>query len=661
MVKLTSALSKLLVITAVLLTVNVAGQMRGIDSLRNELRQCNSEICRIHILTYLGDAWYVISADSALLYTELGIAHADTFKGQKDSVYFSSLTALLNNSAFLNQKKGNLYQAIMLYNRSMAVAELSKDSTQMTTTLLNLSSLYYEIEDDSTAEKLLSTFKRLLPVDDDGVAMGNALLILGKIALRRQNTEAALNHFTSAITFYNRTSNKVGVGRASILIGKVYSQQRQNVLAKEYYDTGYRYLSESWDKRALSECALLISIWHQNEANDDSALFYARMSYDIASSMEYAVGIRDGARQLAVLYEKRNQPSEALKYYHIFWEKSGQLKSQDIIRIGTREQLRADYNRKSAIEKIEREKEEALRIEKEKQQKLYMYAGIALIISLLVVVVVVFRGYRNKQKANLAITEQKKVIEERNAEIRDSIVVAKRIQQALMPSHEIWNRIFNDHFVYYVPKDVVSGDFYWSLLTEKYCFIACCDSTGHGVPGAFISLLNISFMNEAIAEKNIEEPGAVFDFVRKRLAERLIDESTKEGMDGILLRFERHNPKNIAYAASNNKPVVVRNGSAITLHADKMPVGKTFREEQSFRTFTFEAESGDTIYTYTDGFADQFGGPKGKKFKYKQLDDLLAKLNGSGEDQRSELDSTFTAWKSDQEQVDDVLIIGLSL
>lgn len=446
-----------------------------------------------------------------------------------------------------------------------------------------------------------------------------------------------------------------------MLIGKVYSKQRQNSLAKEYYDTSYRYLSDSWDKRALSECALLISIWHQNEANNDSALYYARMAYEVATSMEYAVGVRDGAQQLALLYEKQNQVSEALKYYHIYWDKTAQLKSQDIIRIGTREQLRADYNRKSLTEKIEREKENALRIEKEKQQRIYMYAGVALIICLLVVVAVVLRGYSNKQKANLAITEQKKVIEERNAEIRDSIQVAKRIQQALMPSHEIWNRIFKDHFVYYVPKDVVSGDFYWSLLTENYCFIACCDSTGHGVPGAFISLLNISFLNEAIAEKNIEEPGAVFDFVRKRLSERLIDESTKEGMDGILLRFDRQNTNKIAYAASNNKPVVVRKGSLITLESDKMPVGKSFREEQNFRTFTFSVESGDTIYAYTDGFADQFGGPKGKKFKYRQLDDLLARISGSGEEQRGKLDSTFTTWKSEQEQVDDVLIIGLIL
>lgn len=637
-------------------------QTRELDSLRREYSKCLDDNCRIHILTFLGDAWYIHSADSALEYTERGLALADRYTGPKDTLYFESLIALLNNSAFLNQKKGNLYKAITLYNRSLNAAEIAQDSVQMTTTLLNLSSLYYEIEEDSTAEKYLSIFMRHLSVTDDGVAMGNALNILGEIALRRNNTELALNHFTSAISYYSKSHNTEKIGRSSMLIGKVYFKLRQTALAKSYYDEGYANLNGSWDKRAFSDCALLLSKWHDNAGNSDSAIYFAKQSYENAVALDYAIGIRDGAEQLANLYEKNNLPQDALKFYHIYLEKSSMLRGQDVVRIGTREQLRADNERKSAIEEIERVKEAEVQLEKDKQQQIITYAGIAVITILVVVIVLIYRGYRNKQKANLEITQQKKVIEIKNNEIKDSIQVAKRIQQALMPTHELWKQFFSEHFVYYLPKDVVSGDFYWSTLTDKYCFIGCCDSTGHGVPGAFLSLLNISFLNEAISEKKIEEPGAILDFVRQRLEERLVDESSKEGMDGILLRFNRDDQKQIAYAAANNKPIVLRNNDMITLQTDKAPVGKHFGAPVPFSTFKFVGEPGDLVVTYTDGFADQFGGPGGKKFKYKALDNLLAEHSHSDCPAiEKQLENTFTSWKGNTEQTDDVLVIGIRI
>ncbi len=269
------------------------------------------------------------------------------------------------------------------------------------------------------------------------------------------------------------------------------------------------------------------------------------------------------------------------------------------------------------------------------------------------------------------LVEQKDLIEEKQKEIVDSINYAKRIQYTLLANDEMLLQNLKDHFVLFQPKDIVSGDFYWAASvvvddelivgSEKIptrFYLAVCDSTGHGVPGAFMSLLNISFLNEAIIEKNIKQPNEILNHVRQRLIESISKDGAQDGMDGILVCIE--NDK-ITYAAANNAPVIVRDNAVINLPADKMPIGKG-EKGISFTHFTIEAKPGDMLYFYTDGYADQFGGPKGKKFKYKQLDELLISIHKKPmEEQKQILTETIEKWKGSLEQVDDILIIGMRI
>ncbi len=291
------------------------------------------------------------------------------------------------------------------------------------------------------------------------------------------------------------------------------------------------------------------------------------------------------------------------------------------------------------------------------------------------------------------VVVQKELIEEKQKEIVDSINYAKRIQYTLLAKDEILQQNLKDHFVFFQPKDIVSGDFYWatkavgseesgvkseeleignkklkdierspfSILqtpdSERF-YLAICDSTGHGVPGAFMSLLNISFLNEAITEKNIKQPNEILNYVRQRLIESVSQDGAQDGMDGILLCFE--NDK-ITYAAANNAPVIVRDNLVIDLPTDKMPIGKG-EKNSSFRLHTIDTQKGDMLYFYTDGYADQFGGPKGKKFKYKPLENLLISIHRQPmEEQKQTLLSTIENWRGDLEQVDDILLIGMRI
>ena len=211
-----------------------------------------------------------------------------------------------------------------------------------------------------------------------------------------------------------------------------------------------------------------------------------------------------------------------------------------------------------------------------------------------------------------------------------------------------------DYFVLFKPKDVVSGDFYWALQKEDSFYFAACDSTGHGVPGAFMSLLNISFMNEAINEKNLDKPNEVFDYVRNKLIKNT--QGGNDGMDATLIRIKQNK---ISYASAFNKPLIIRNNEIINLPSDRMPVGKG-EMMAPFTLHSPEVKEGDTLYLFTDGFCDQFGGEKDTKFTPKRLKEILLNIQTlSMEQQSNHLNSVFDKWKGNKEQTDDILIVGI--
>ncbi len=255
---------------------------------------------------------------------------------------------------------------------------------------------------------------------------------------------------------------------------------------------------------------------------------------------------------------------------------------------------------------------------------------------------------------------QKEIVQEKQKEIVDSINYAKRIQEALLSHGSYIQKNLPQHFVLFKPKDIVSGDFYWSTEHEDNFYLGVCDSTGHGVPGAFMSLLNAGFLNEAIKEKNILQPNEIFNYVRERLITSISNDGQQDGMDGILICINKKTNQ-ITYSAANNEPVLVSKQSIIELSKDKMPIGKGEKKE-SFTLYTINANSGDSLYLYTDGYADQFGGPKGKKFKYKALNNMLISISHKTMiEQYTELENTLDQWRGNHEQVDDILVIGIRL
>lgn len=226
-------------------------------------------------------------------------------------------------------------------------------------------------------------------------------------------------------------------------------------------------------------------------------------------------------------------------------------------------------------------------------------------------------------------------------------------------------------FIVYKPKDIVSGDFYYALShkhlgsKKEIFYMSAADCTGHGVPGALMSMMAVSKLNESIIEKNLIAPNDILDNVRKGIIASLnpegSEEESKDGMDCVLCAFDFEEMK-LDFAAANNPLWLIRDGAVIEFKPDKMPVGKSPKENEPYTLQTIQLQKGDTIYIFTDGYADQFGGEKGKKFKYKQLQDLLLKnCDKSMEEQKQLLSATIENWMGNLEQVDDILVIGIRI
>jgi serine phosphatase RsbU (regulator of sigma subunit) len=296
----------------------------------------------------------------------------------------------------------------------------------------------------------------------------------------------------------------------------------------------------------------------------------------------------------------------------------------------------------------------------ENAQWIYSTFSVLTVFMVIFFIVQYFRSDSEEYEEELE--EKNREISQKNTEIIDSITYAKRLQEAILPPPgEITNSV-PDSFILYKPKDIVAGDFYFAENKGDYFFVAAADCTGHGVPGAMVSLVCSNALNKAVSELGLIKPGEILDKVTEMVVDTFKKGHTdiKDGMD-ISLCVINTKTRDIAWAGANNPLWYINSEELTEVTANKQPVGKS-DNYTSFTTHALQLAKGSLVYLFTDGYADQFGGPKGKKFKYKQLADLILRnKNLPMTEQRNILENTFTSWRGDMEQVDDVCIIGIKL
>ncbi|HXB13196.1 MAG TPA: tetratricopeptide repeat protein [Bacteroidia bacterium] len=629
-------------------------QTRVIDSVRHRLLTDRDDTNKINDLDVLSFSYYPISPDTTIKLVEQTLPLAKKLGFKKGEARTDV------NGGIGYCVKGDFPKALEYFLQALDIDQQIGDKYGIATVYVNMGTIYDEQGDYAKGldcyYKALDLAKRL----GRKQLVANALANIGVIYKEEKKYPEALDCYTKALAENESTGNKSEVAILLANIGNIYLDQNNYAKALEYCLKAVAINKKTGD---ISNVAY--------EFNNMGGIYTRLKNYKLAkalydSSLYITARIgeknltKDDYRDLSTMDSSAGNYKDALKDYKYYIIYRDSLVNEANTKKTVQAEMNFQFEQKQAVEKAEQDKKDAIVGQEKKKQTIIRNAFIAGFSLMLALAFFIFRGYRQKQSANVIITQQKAVVEEKQKEILDSIHYAQRIQKALLASDAMLSKHLSEYFVLYKPKDIVSGDFYWATEKGNSFYLAVCDSTGHGVPGAFMSLLNISFLNEAITEKNIAKPNEVFNHARKRLIENISQDGQQDGMDGVLIKLENGGGASLSYSAAYNPPIIMRNQELIELGADKMAVGASPKQNDSFTTNTFDLQKGDTLYLFTDGYADQFGGAKGKKFKYAQLSDKLKMIsNESMKEQQRLLNQTFESWKGRLEQVDDVLIIGV--
>lgn len=273
---------------------------------------------------------------------------------------------------------------------------------------------------------------------------------------------------------------------------------------------------------------------------------------------------------------------------------------------------------------------------------------------------------KTREAGSHDITERKKIeleIQYQNKKITESINYAKRIQAAILANSGLINRALPDSFILYKPRDVVSGDFPWFVQIRNEIFIAAVDCTGHGVPGALLSLVGYFLLNDIVRSRRITDPGKILDLLDEGVSTTLRPDEASGSKDGMDISLCRINPeqREVLYAGAHRSLYIMRNDELVEIKGNKFPIGGgIFKNQTNFTTHPVKLNSGDSIYFGSDGFCDQFGGPKGRKFGTRQLREIIGKVHDLPMKEAAMVfEHAWETWKSDQKQTDDVLLVGV--
>jgi serine phosphatase RsbU (regulator of sigma subunit) len=322
-------------------------------------------------------------------------------------------------------------------------------------------------------------------------------------------------------------------------------------------------------------------------------------------------------------------------------------------------EYQSQYDQEKIIEEEKHNKEMALAGEREKRQRLISIGtGFGLLVLLFFVVAI----YKRYKLANY----QKHLIQEKNEQITDSIQYAKRIQHASLTSPQYLSTVFDNYFVFYQPKDIVSGDFYWAHnIDEDQVMVAVCDCTGHGVPGAFMSMISNSLLNEVVIDNANYQPEKVLDILSVEVIKTLKQDKDKiealDGLDMTLLKIDKKN-RTVQFAGAGHTLYLLRDGKVYEEKGDPYPIGYFFGRRKPYVTKDLTLNKGDVLYLTSDGYIEQFGPMNKKKFGYQAFKNLLVEAgNEPIENQEDFFKNAINNWKANTTQVDDMLVMGIRL
>jgi serine phosphatase RsbU (regulator of sigma subunit)/Tfp pilus assembly protein PilF len=612
-----------------------------------------------------------------------------------------TLARAFNNIGIIYDTEGDFKKALLYYKKSFKLKIEIGESKSARSTIMNIGGVYFM---QGYYHKALKSFLESEKIgrelnDEMGVAhcimntyivyekMGRSEDAVNKIReaiplLRSSKQEKYLSGIyqkiaTSKISlgeidsaeYYINTGLQIAqLNHDSIQISFLYNSRASILVKRNRYEEALSWALKAKDIREAKKdvvnypevYAFLAELYLElNNINESEK--YISKSINSAKNNGQREPLIRAYQSASKVYKAKKDYAKALDYYIKYDELQDSIKGKGIIEKVNQLELQNEREKQHAIVKL-LEKEKELKEMQLKKNQYTIWSVSAGLLVVLFFLFIVFKNYKQKQKANIEISYQKDIIEEKNKDITDSINYASRIQNTILPDSKIFDTYFSDSFIFYHPKDIVSGDFYFAEEKNDKVYFAVVDCTGHGVPGALVSVFGYNGLRRCINEYNLSNPAEILDKLSTIVQESFKTEG-KEVADGMDLSLCVYDKKTqiVEYAGANNPLWVHQNEDIVQIKGDKQPVGH-YHNRKPFTNHLINLNAGDSLYLFSDGFADQFGGEKGKKFKYSQFRQMvLDNVSKPMSEQKIIIGQAFEKWKGNLEQVDDICILGIRI
>lgn len=610
--------------------------------------------------------------------------------------------------------KSNTGKAMNYAQEALALSKKLKFESGTARTHLNLGNLNFVLGDYPKSLDHYLAAEKYYSAKNDQKGIANSLLAIGNIYLAQKNYDKALEYQNRSLKIREAIGDKGGISGNYTNIGNIYFEQKEFKKALYYHEQSIKIKEELGDKKGLSSSfgnigniyyelgQYELALKYQQQAagirfalgnqsglagsyinigkiydklgKTDKAIDSYKKGLEAAQSIDYKDAMKSAYATLAESYEKKGDITkayEAFKNYSYLKDTLlDEATSKQMTEISTRFETE---KKEQEIALLTKDKEiNALAMAKKeetlKKQRIVVYFTIGGLIVILLLSYTLYNRYQIKKKANVKLEDAYSQIEEKNKDITDSIKYAKRIQEAIFPAYETLKEHFPDSFVLYRPKAIVSGDFFWLQEEKDSCLLAVADCTGHGVPGALMSIVCYNLINQAVSERRLKQPSHILSYLDQGVRNtfrRPGEHHLRDGMDIAFCRLDKEKGE-LEFSGANNPAWIVRSTGnsreVVELKGNKQPIGLFKDVSENFVSKALNVSKGDTVYLFTDGYADQFGGPEGKKFKYKRLKELLLSISHlSMTEQLKVIEQRLEEWKAGYEQVDDILLLGIRI
>jgi tetratricopeptide (TPR) repeat protein len=566
----------------------------------------------------------------------------------------SGEAACYDNMGGVYNYQSDYPKALEYYLKSQKILEGIGDQAGLGGNYNNLGVVYNALEQfDKSLEYHLKALKIKIK-SGNKIAIANSYLNIGFAYQGQVNYPKALENYLNALKMSQEAGNKRGIGNSYAYVGGLYTVLADYPKALKYLFNALAIDKEIDDRQAIGSCYNAIGEIENKLNKSALAIQYLDSGLDVNKSIGDILQENDSYHELSTAYSNSGHFKEALDYFVKYKTLTDSIFTKDKIK-----QL-GDIQTRFEVDKKETEMKLLAREEKKRQQ-LIIFSVAAMLVIVLVFFVFLYRRFKITQAQNIIIEKQKQLVETQRQEMIDSITYAKRLQQAILPPLMDIQRSFSHSFVLYIPKDIVAGDFYWMHKTDETLIIAVADCTGHGVPGALVSVVCSNALNRSVKEFGLLETGRILDKVSELVLETFekSGEEIRDGMDISLLSINRKSNQ-LEWSGANNPLWIIKGSQLTEIKPDKQPIGKT-ENRKWFTTHVLDLVPGETIYLITDGYADQFGKAKKKLMKKKFKEMLISIQDKSMPEQENFLRNHHLQWKGNMEQTDDITIIGIKL